>query len=130
MKILIFKDENTLIRYLGSNMAPVSILDFTGSRQVRETAPDAIISGASFTSQQKEQIRDEYIETISDIGAFNDYSIHWLCHPISEKNDLAPDNLFDRLVDFLSFYHTFSGVKQETMAVLPHRAALVSGLIF
>jgi hypothetical protein len=114
---------------MGSNAEPLSILDFTGSRQVKETAPDAIISGASFTPRQKEQIRDEYIEIISDTGACNDYSIHWLCHPISEKNDLAPDNLFDRLVDFLSFYHTFSKVKKETLAVLPHRAALVQSIM-
>lgn len=129
MKILIFKDENTLLEYLTSNKEPVCVLDFAGSRQVKETASDAIVPQASFTPQQREKIRDEYIEIISEIGALNQYSIHWLCHPMSEKNDLAPDNLFDRLVDFLCFYHTFSRVKKETLAVLPHRATLIRSII-
>jgi hypothetical protein len=129
MKILIFRDENTLIDHLDSYGEPVSILDFTGSRKVREIAPDVVISRATFTPQQKERIRDEYIEIISDIGALNHFSIHWLCHPMSEKNDLAPDNLFDRLVNFLSFYHTFSKVKKETLAVLPHSESLVQSIM-
>jgi len=118
-----------LIEYLASNAEPVSIMDFTGSRQVRETVPDAIMPRASFTPQQKERIRDEYIETISGIGACNDYSIHWLCHPISEKNELAPDNLFHRLVDFLSFYRGFSGLKKGTLAVLPPCETLIRSIV-
>ena len=129
MKILIFKDENTLLGYLTSNKEPLSVLDFTGSRRVKQTAADNIVPRASFTPRQREKIRDEYIEIISEIGALNRYSIHWLCHPISEKNDLDPDNLLDRLVDFLYFYYTFSSIKQETLAVLPHRTALVRDII-
>ncbi|MCU0284923.1 MAG: hypothetical protein MUF15_00865 [Acidobacteria bacterium] len=64
----------------------------------------AAAQAVSFTPEEKEQILAEYNEIISELGALNGYSLEWLCHPISEKNDLAPGNLLNRLIDFLTFH--------------------------
>ena len=64
---------------------------------------------AIFTPEEKEQILAEYNEIISELGALNGYSLEWLCHPISEKNDLAPGNLLNRLIDSLTFHHFTAG---------------------
>jgi hypothetical protein len=88
--------------------------NLAGNRQ-RRFPTDA---AAVFTREEKEQILDEYNEIISDLGALNGYSLEWLCHPISEKNDLAPDTLLDRLIDFLTFQCVVSkdGKRAPTLA--------------
>lgn len=105
--------------YQDSLEQSVPVLDFTVSTAVP----------VSFTEQEKERILDEYIEAISEIGYLNNYSNPWLCHPMSEKNDLVADNLLDRLIDFLSFYRFFSEVENETVAVLTQRASLIQNIV-
>ncbi|MCX6582731.1 MAG: hypothetical protein NT166_21355 [Candidatus Aminicenantes bacterium] len=73
--------------------------NLVGNRQCLFPTDAAVV----FTREEKEQILDEYNEIISELGALNGFSLEWLCHPISEKNDLAPDTLLDRLIDFLTF---------------------------
>ncbi len=119
MKIIIFKTNETLSGYRDSLEQSVPVLDFTAS-----TA-----ASVSFTEQEKQRILDEYIEAISETGHLNDYSIPWLCHPMSEKNDLVADNLLNQLIDFLCFYRFFSKVKNGTMAVLIQRPSLIQNIL-
>ena len=118
--INIFTDSESLVNLLPSlkSRGSVSILDLTGNEKVKKFAGDCLVPPVSFSQQEKKRIMDEYIEAISDIGALNHYSLQWLCHPMSEKNDLLPNNLFDQLIDFLSFYRVLSHFKQETLVVL------------
>ncbi len=83
----------------------------------------------SFSQEEKEQILDEYNEAISELGALNDYSLEWLCHPISEKNDLAPDTLLDRLIDFLTFYRFISKTKTAAVVISAQRPALARDIM-
>jgi len=79
--------------------------------------PTPAPAGAVFTPEEKEQILDEYNEIISELGALNNYSLEWLCHPISEKNDLTPENLLDRLIDFLTFHRVVSKAGKSAPAL-------------
>ncbi|MCP5106807.1 MAG: hypothetical protein GY950_25715 [bacterium] len=119
MEIIIFKDGETLGRYIESQGRPVPVLEITGSG-----APPV-----AFTQTEKERILDEYVEAVSEAGALNDFSLAWLCHPISEKNDLVPDNLLDRLIDFLSFQRFLATSGGETVAVLTQRASLIQNIL-
>ena len=99
--INIFTDSESLVNLLPSlkRWGSVSVLDLTGNGEVKKAAADCMVLPISFSQGEKERIMDEYIEAIADIGSFNNFSLPWLCHPMSEKNDLVPNNLFDQLID-------------------------------
>ena len=126
MRIHIFTDADDLVAYLRSRdeRESLSILDFTGDAGVKDAAGERLLPPVSFTPGEKEQIMDEYVEAVSEIGAFNRFSLHWLCHPMSEKNDLVPNNLFDRLIRFLSFRRILSNVGENTLIILAQEAHL------
>jgi len=120
MRIHIFTDADDLVAFLrfqGSE-EPLSVLDFSGDAGVKDAAGDRLLPPVSFTPEEKERIMDEYVEAVSEIGALNRFSLHWLCHPMSEKNDLVPNNLFDRLIRFLSFRRILSNTREGTLLVL------------
>lgn len=124
--IYLFTDTDDLVAYLQSRdeKEPLSVLDFSGDAGVKEAAGDRILPPASFTPEEKERIMDEYVEAVSEIGAHNRFSLHWLCHPMSEKNDLVPNNLLDRLIRFLSFRRILTDTRESTLLVLTHDAPL------
>ncbi len=131
MMINIFTDSESLVNLLPSlkRWGSVSVLDLTGNEKVKRFAADCLVPPVSFSQREKKRIMDEYIEAISDIGAFNHFSLPWLCHPMSEKNDLVPDNLFDQLIDFLSFYRVLLHFKQETLVVLAPNVPLFRNIM-
>lgn len=57
----------------------------------------------SLSAEKRKQILDEYIHMIDRSGKKNHFSLSWLCHPMSEKNDLEPDHLLYQILDFLDF---------------------------
>ncbi|MCP4213036.1 MAG: hypothetical protein GY765_00180 [bacterium] len=114
MKILIFTHKKLLEEYATGHSEPIHALD--------TSLPLA------FSSTEKQQLLDGYIEAVSDIGARNDFSLEWLCHPISEKNDLEPDNLFDQLVQYIAFRKFFANCKNGTAAVVTGSAFLIKNI--
>jgi len=123
MKILIFAGEKSLLEYLEAKGKEAAVLDFTGSKSIKAAA--GIVEPLSvFSDEEKNRAMAQYIEAISQLAADNEFSLQWLCHPISEKNDLRPDNLFNRLKDFLIFYRILMMQKRETLLILPHQPAL------
>ncbi|MCP4156004.1 MAG: hypothetical protein GY757_50240 [bacterium] len=118
MEIILFTEAEGLLDYLRTgDQGTVSVLDYTGSKEIKEAAGEYIEPRHVFTAQTKERLMDEYVEAISELGAHNNYSIPWLCHPISEKNDLEPDNLFEQLIDYTAFCQIVTGIKKKKLAV-------------
>ena len=132
MKIKIFTGAAPLVNYLHglSEWESVSVLDFTRDANIRNAAGSCLLPPASavFSGQEKERIMDEYVEAISNMGDRNRFSLHWLCHPISEKNDLMPGNLFEQLVEFLSFHRVLSNFKGETLIVSAANPPLLNNI--
>jgi len=129
MKIVISKDSKFLVKHLLSKNKSVRVLDFIGSDDLKKSMPGRIVRPSPFTIEEKERLVTEYVEAISDIGLLNNYSIFWLCHPISEKNDLLPNNLLSHIVEFIAFYHFFSEFIKEELAILTSSQALVDNII-
>ena len=100
MKISIFNNKELLIKYLDSNYETIKLLNFENSENLENIVSNKILYPYNYTEQEKQNLIDEYIEVISDLGGINKYSLYWICHPISEKNDLLPNNLLSQLVDF------------------------------
>lgn len=121
MKIQLFTETVLLVEYLKNldERESVSVLDFTGDAGVRNAAGRLLLQPlqGAFTGEEKERIMDEYVEAISEMGKFNNFSLEWLCHPISEKNDLVPGNLFDGVIDFLFFQRVLSKFNGETLVI-------------
>jgi len=82
-----------------------------------------------FAEEEKQRILDEYVEVISDIGLLNSYSKFWLCHPVSEKNDLIPNNLFSQLTKFMVFHKLFSEKQEDNFAILTSDSSLIRNVI-
>ena len=118
MKINIFDNEDMLIEYLKYNKGAIQILDFSKSKKIKRALNNKIIFPYNFSLEEKHNLLEEYIETIFDLGKLNNYSLYWLCHPISEKNDLIPSNLFSQITDFLSFYRSYSALGGHELAYL------------
>jgi hypothetical protein len=130
--IYLFTESNDLVEHLKTlgGKESVSVLDFTGDAGVRNAAGKRLVPPLqeAFTGEEKERIMDEYVEVISEMGKFNNFSLQWLCHPISEKNDLVPGNLFDRLIDFLFFHRVLSEFKGETLIISVSNLSLIRNI--
>lgn len=124
MRIVISNDP----KYLLSKNNSVRVLDFIGSDNLKKSIPSRIVHPGRFTVEEKERVITEYVEAISDIGLLNNYSIFWLCHPISEKNDLLPNNLLSQIVEFISFYKFISDFKEEELVILTSNQALIDNI--
>jgi hypothetical protein len=122
MKIIIFNDPGTFQGhplFKEATEPAVMVLDFiTHSYSSTLSSPE-----------DKKRLIDQYVEEISDIGDLNHYSLPWLCHPISEKNDLVPHNLFTQVKDFLDFHRAVSKFNGETLAVLADSPVLVKSIM-
>lgn len=132
MKIFIFNDSGTFMEHRISKEALVGVLDFNRDQHLKEVWTGEIIQPIPFTAADKQQLVDQYVEEISDISAGNHYSLSWLCHPISEKNDLAPNNLFNQVKDFLYFFQVYQVVSEsggEKLVVLADSPVLVKSII-
>jgi hypothetical protein len=132
MRVFIFSDSGTFRQHRMSKEALVGVLDFNRDQHLRKVWTGEIIQPKRFTAADKQQLVDQYVEEISDIGAGNHYSLSWLCHPISEKNDLAPNNLFNQVKDFLYFFQVYQVVSEsggETLVVLADSPVLVKSII-
>lgn len=128
MTVFIFQTERALIEFLASERNIPAVFDFSRSENIRELYSDSLLNPFQFSPEQKEKILDEYIEIISELGRQNSFSIPWLCHPISEKNDLLPDTLFKQLIDFLHFCFAYASVKKREFAVLAADAVLIRNI--
>ncbi len=95
---------------------------------MREFYPEKILIPTPFSPDEKQKILDEFIETISDLGEDNSFSVPWLCHPISEKNDLLPDNLFGRLTDFLKFVSVITTIKERPLVFFTEDTVLIRNM--
>jgi hypothetical protein len=132
MKIFIFADTGTFCQHPMSEEALAGVLDFNRDPHLQEMYTGEIILPELFTAAEKQRLVDQYVEEISDIGDLNHYSLSWLCHPISEKNDLAPDNLFNQVKDFIYFFQVCQGISEsggETLVVLADSPVLVKSII-
>jgi hypothetical protein len=132
MKIYIFADTGTFCQHPMFEEALAGVLDFNRDPHLQDVYNGEIIQPKLFTAAEKQRLVDQYVEEISDIGDLNHYSLSWLCHPISEKNDLAPDNLFNQVIDFLYFFQVYQGISEsggETLAVLADSPVLVKSII-
>lgn len=129
MRIFIFSDHRDFLEHPVSKERLVGVVDFSRDQRLRDVWAGEIIQPKPFTTVDKQQLVDRYVEEISDIGAMNFYSLSWLCHPISEKNDLAPNNLFVQVKDFLYFSRVISGFNGKTLAVLAESLVLVKSII-
>lgn len=132
MKIFIFNDTGTFRQHPMSKEALAGVLDFNRDQHLQEVWTGEIIQPKPFTGAHKQQMVDQYVEEISDIGARNHYSLSWLCHPISEKNDLAPNNLLNQVKDFLYFFQVYQGgleSGEKTLVVLADSPVLVKSII-
>ena len=128
MTVFIFQTERALIEFLASERNIPAVFDFSRSENIRELYSDSLLNPAPFLSKKKEKILEEYVEIISELGRLNSFSIPWLCHPISEKNDLLPDTLFKQLIDFLHFCFAYASVKKREFAVLAADAVLIRNI--
>jgi hypothetical protein len=132
MIVFIFNDSRTFLEHPLSKESVAGVLDFHRDQHLQKVWTGEIIQPKPFTAADKKQLVDQYVEEISDIGAGNHYSLSWLCHPISEKNDLAPDNLFNQVKDFLYFFQVYQVVSLsggEALAVLSESPVLVKSII-
>jgi hypothetical protein len=132
MKIRIFTRTAPLVDYLQSQREreSVSVLDFTGDAGIRNAAGSCLLppASAAFTGREKERIMDEYVEAVSAMGDRNGFSLHWLCHPMSEKNDLVPGNLFERLIEFLHFHRALSNFTGKMLIVSAANPTLIKNI--
>ncbi len=126
MRITIIKDSILLKDYLSQQAKSCCVLDFNKIFAPDELSPHSVVHLKSPPSQTT---LDEYIEIISDLGDINHFSIPWLCHPISEKNDLLPDNLFNQVIDFLRFHLFITDCKDDEIIVLTQKTALIKNII-
>ncbi len=124
MKVAVFLEADLLIEYLGSKPGSGSILDFTGNLALKKVKSNFTLKDYNFSLQEKEDILKEYVEAIATSALINKYSIYWLCHPISEKNDLVTDNLFSQIVDYLLFYRAYSDCKNDVVLILTDKISL------
>jgi hypothetical protein len=129
MKIRLFTEVNSLIDHLLHVKGQLSVLDFTRSDKLRVSVSKEVIYPGEFTYDEKARIVDEYVELISNTGAMNGFSVYWLCHPVSEKNDLAPDNLLSQVVAFISFQRFFSDFQGEVLLILTVSHSLIRNII-
>lgn len=82
------------------------------------------------STEERLQIQDAYVELISDLGALNRFSVAWLSHPISEKNDLTPNPLFEQILAFLEFRHHWDAVGAGNgLAVLARHKSLLANIL-
>lgn len=113
MKIFVY---DTLDGFLNTPVTPkpgVRVLDFTRDPRVKKKWNGYLIDNADFSPQEKERLVDEYVEAVSRIGVGNRFSLFWLCHLISEKNELLPGDLFSRTADFIPFYRAFNLCREQ-----------------
>jgi hypothetical protein len=128
MTIQIFQNRQSLVEHLASNRTFPAVFDLSRSEKMWELHPEKILTPEPFSADQKEKILDEFIEIISELGELNCYSLPWLCHPISEKNDLLTDNLFKQVIDFLKFSSIFSTVKERPLVFFTENSALIQNI--
>jgi hypothetical protein len=118
VNISVFSDYN---RFSGSSLADsedVSLLDFNNEAQLRKERAHQLLKPVHLTSNERIQLMDDFVASIAELGTLNAFSLYWLCHPISEKNELLPGNLFDSVKDYLSFLHVIKQFKGTQLAVI------------
>lgn len=129
-KIILFTDNGSLDRYLSATENPgqVAVLNLGGDCPDISTAGN-ILPGDAFTGEEKDHIMKEYIRHIAGLGEDNHFSTAWLCHPMSEKNELLPDNLLRQLLEFLYFHRWFLQAGDQIAAVVTPRESLHRNII-
>ncbi|MBN2057333.1 MAG: hypothetical protein JW782_00865 [Candidatus Saganbacteria bacterium] len=127
MKVSLFDNPDRLKGYLKERGEAVTVLSFDRDLVI-DQARHRLVFPKPCLPEEKLPIIEAYVEAVSEIGDQNGYSLAWLCHPISEKNELMPENLLDQLVDFLAFHRTFGGSNADELAVISGSSELLGNI--